>query len=176
MSYIWADVLPGQVVDDVAVNGLGNTVEVHDVLIAALQAQLGAITNPWTAYTPAWTGSVTNPAIVDGSLKGFYAGNGHLGILQISIDMGAGTTFGSGSYSFGLPPGWTSAATSARNPGVCLMRDNSGATHNVGGINIAGSATVFDIRANGGNVVGAAVPFVFAVSDFIHIGAVVELA
>jgi len=40
MGYVWADVLPGQVVDDVATNGLGNTVEQHDALIASLQAQI----------------------------------------------------------------------------------------------------------------------------------------
>lgn len=36
MPYTWADVLPGQIVDDVATNGLGNMVEAHDVSLTAL--------------------------------------------------------------------------------------------------------------------------------------------
>ena len=54
-------------------------------------------------YVPTWTGSISNPAIGDGSLTGeYFVANG---MCQVTVTMTAGstTTFGSGPWSFTLP-------------------------------------------------------------------------
>ena len=56
-----------------------------------------------TAYTPAWTASVTDPAIGNGSLTGYYLKIGKLVTCQIRLAPGSTTTFGSGSWRFSLP-------------------------------------------------------------------------
>lgn len=63
--------------------------------------QIGHI--PYGAYTVSWTGSVTNPAIGNGTLTGYYAA--FMGFCFVNVRMFAGstTTFGSGDWRFSLP-------------------------------------------------------------------------
>ena len=67
-----------------------------------LRDALKAIGDPWTAYTPTWTGAGGNPAIGNGSLTGAYVKAGRWVVNRIRITAGSTTTFGSGIYSFGL--------------------------------------------------------------------------
>lgn len=60
---------------------------------------------PGSSYTPAWTGSSTDPAIGDGTLSGRYIHLMNLCFLSIDIIIGASTSRGSGVWSLGLPPG-----------------------------------------------------------------------
>ncbi|MDX5566910.1 hypothetical protein PYK79_31760 [Streptomyces sp. ID05-04B] len=59
---------------------------------------------PWQPYTPSWTASPTNPVIGNGSLTGRYTllpnNTCH---VAIRLAPGSTTTFGSGTYVFGLP-------------------------------------------------------------------------
>src|SRR5688572_28327966 len=68
-----------------------------------LRDNLKAIGDPWTAYTPTWTGTGTNPAIVNGTIGGRYLQAGKLVIGNFQIVMGSSTTFGTGSWLVGLP-------------------------------------------------------------------------
>lgn len=58
-------------------------------------------------YTPAWTGSSSNPTIGNGQIIGKYKSMGKLLFLRIFLSVGSTTTLGSGTYAFGLPPGFT---------------------------------------------------------------------
>lgn len=86
--------------------------------INELIVDLTPILAPWTVYTPTWSTNGTQPAIVDGTLSGRYttlgpAVGGKVGFFEITMIAGAGTTFGTNGapvgYSWGLPPGWTTA-------------------------------------------------------------------
>lgn len=58
----------------------------------------------WTAYTPAWTGSTTNPVIGNGTLVGRSGriGKTIVGCKAVVLG-GTTTTVGSGVYSLSLP-------------------------------------------------------------------------
>lgn len=62
----------------------------------------------WTTYTPVWTASTTNPVLGNGTLTGRYSKFGRDVRFHINLVCGSTTTYGSGSYSFTLPP-FTSA-------------------------------------------------------------------
>lgn len=61
----------------------------------------------WAAYTPSWTSAGTQPAIGNGAIYGRYRRIGTTGHLNGLIQMGTGTTYGTGEWSVSLPSGWT---------------------------------------------------------------------
>lgn len=83
----------------------------------------------WTIYTPAWTGATTNPSIGNGQLSGTYKIVGKTLHLAITMVVGTTTTFGSGSWFFGLPPGVT-YSNDIEKTGVCRV--------SVGGVILGG--------------------------------------
>lgn len=56
-----------------------------------------------TEYTPAWVSTGTQPAINDGTLRGFYVRTGMWCFFTLEWNSGSGTTYGSGLYSFSMP-------------------------------------------------------------------------
>lgn len=58
----------------------------------------------WTTYTPAWTAATTNPVVNNGTLTGRYSKFGRDVRFHINLICGSTTTYGSGTYSFSLPP------------------------------------------------------------------------
>lgn len=54
-------------------------------------------------YTPAWSGSIADPGVGNGSLQGYYSRQGAQVTAQINLDMGSATTFGRGAWRFSLP-------------------------------------------------------------------------
>jgi hypothetical protein len=57
----------------------------------------------WTSYTPVWSSSGTAPALVNGTMVGYYAKVGRLVTAKIELNSGSSTTFGTGFYSWTLP-------------------------------------------------------------------------
>ncbi|MGW4784236.1 hypothetical protein [Streptomyces sp. NPDC004230] len=57
----------------------------------------------WTPFTPAWTGSTTNPSIGNGTLTGRYSKMGRTVMCEIFMIPGSTTTFGSGTYLLSVP-------------------------------------------------------------------------
>ena len=57
----------------------------------------------WTAYTPVWTATTTNPTIGNGSITGAYAVFGKTVHFRIHIVDGSTTSEGSGNYAVTLP-------------------------------------------------------------------------
>jgi hypothetical protein len=80
-----------------------------------------------TTYTPAWTGSGSNPAIVNGVLTGTWSRNGDIVKVIVYIACGSSTTYGSGTYSISLP----FAATSSLYYGFgsAVLSDYTGGTY-----------------------------------------------
>jgi len=82
----------------------------------------------WQTYVPTWTGSGSNPVIGNGSIIGRYTQIGRTVHFRIKIIAGSTTTFGSGTYDFGLP--------TSREAGA-------------GGLPITGGARVIDSGSTG---------------------------
>lgn len=142
--------------------------------LGQIDASLG---NAWTAYTPAWTAVTANPAIVNGTINGRFKKFGKWGIATGMIVAGAGTTFGTGAYRFGLPSTWTLENTAPiqmlRGIGGCY--DSSTTTNYVGFMYYVSSTTIGMRTHAAAADVGTAVPVTFAVSDVISWQVLVEL-
>ena len=72
-------------------------------LNAQLRDNFKAIGDPWTAWTPTWTATTTNPVIGNGSLTGGYILAGKLCHFWAQITMGSTTTYGTGSWLLDMP-------------------------------------------------------------------------
>ncbi|MEO3976295.1 hypothetical protein [Streptomyces sp. CAU 1734] len=57
----------------------------------------------WTPYTPSWTAATTNPAIGNAARTGRYRLEERTCHISILIIPGNTTTFGAGTYLFGVP-------------------------------------------------------------------------
>ncbi|WP_433415016.1 hypothetical protein ACQP1V_36220 [Microtetraspora malaysiensis] len=94
----------------------------------------------WTAYTPVWTAATTNPGLGNGTLQGAYkrADVGKAVLFRLRLVMGSTTTYGSGAWSFSLPPGHNVQAfqtlgghvhdvlPNSNRWAVCVLLSNSG--------------------------------------------------
>jgi hypothetical protein len=69
--------------------------------LAAIDERLAP--SRWMPYTPAWTAAVTDPAIGDGFLEGYFTRTHDLCMLSVEMTAGPTTSFGSGVWFFGLP-------------------------------------------------------------------------
>ncbi|MFI1524925.1 hypothetical protein [Streptomyces griseus] len=77
-----------------------------------IRDQWNSVLDPWTAYTPTWSGATTNPVIGNGTLTGRYMKIGRSCHLRIEMLAGSTTTYGSGGWSLSLP--FAAAATGAQ--------------------------------------------------------------
>lgn len=134
--------------------------------------QLGA----WTAYTPTWTASSTNPSLGNGTLTGAYIQIGKTVHYRIRLRAGSTTTFGSGVYRFSLPV--TTVATFAGAGeiiGQASLLDNSASSRYV-----RNAYTYDDTKVSlvdeGGTGVSNSVPFTFATLDNLSIVGTYEAA
>jgi hypothetical protein len=57
----------------------------------------------WVTYVPAWTATTTNPDIGNGTISGRFRRLGSTVHVQIYVQTGSTTTYGSGTYRFSLP-------------------------------------------------------------------------
>jgi hypothetical protein len=89
---------------------------------------LKAIGDAWTAYTPTWTSTGTAPAIGNGTLSGTYVLAGKLCIFRATVAFGTTTTFGTGSYSLGLPTAAVSS-TVVSTPAGHILQTNGYLIH-----------------------------------------------
>ncbi|GAA1283693.1 hypothetical protein [Streptomyces javensis] len=67
-----------------------------------IRDQFNSFFGAWTSYTPTWTSS-TNPSLGNGTILGRYMKVGRTVTCHVNLVTGSTTTYGSGSYSFGLP-------------------------------------------------------------------------
>jgi hypothetical protein len=131
---------------------------------------------PWTTYTPALTGSVTNPVIGNGSITGRYMNVGATIFGEIRIIAGTtGFSRGSGTYRVSLPA--AGVFENFQPVGQVVMRDEGP------GINYFGTAifnnNVGDVielymhsqvaQFDEGVAVTESTPFLFSANDKILI-------
>lgn len=140
---------------------------------------LGVVgTNPdyVNTYTPTWSSTGTAPALVNGTLTGYYALSGKRLFVSIHLVPGSSTTFGTGNWSFTLPSGFTTAAVGHALAGIAY--DNSLTNYSpVIAIVAASSTTVGPIATISGSAqVDVDSPFTWATSDSLILSGTVLIA
>lgn len=121
--------------------------------------------NKLRTYTPLWFSTAVQPALNDGTISGWYTTKGDFIRMSVSLLMGAGTTYGTGTYGWTLPFG-TSSTAAREATGTMWIFDSSANTYYTG---------VCRSRVNSnsiiGNVSGAVIdvspasPMVWAAAD-----------
>lgn len=130
---------------------------------------LKAIGDAWTAYTPSWNSTGTQPALGNGTATGFYIAAGDLIVFRFKITLGTTSTVGTGTYSFGLPV--AAAATADETLDVTGGLQNTGtAFYPCWGRRFTTSASQIDLlhvaaATGSGAQVTASTPFVPGSTD-----------
>jgi hypothetical protein len=120
----------------------------------------------WTDWTVAWTASVTNPTLGNGTIAGRYVTTGKTIRFWWSINIGTTTNPGSGSYFFGFPGGAACKVGAAGGTSINGgFRDNSGAVQTMAFPILVDGDTHCDMRYVNGNQVSSSSPYPWAVSD-----------
>ncbi len=129
----------------------------------------------WFAYTPTWTGSVSNPVVNDGTLTGRFSMQGKLVVAKINLTMGAGTTYGSGQWRMTFPIATTAySETPDTQVGGVYLKD-AGAANYTGWCDIVTGSdgyiglTYQNATSGGLGAVTPTAPFTFASTDNIGI-------
>ncbi|MFD3741575.1 hypothetical protein [Streptomyces sp. NPDC058629] len=73
------------------------------MLNTEIRDQFNSMLAAWTAFTPTWTGTTTNPSFGNAVVTARYMKIGRSCRVRWDIVMGSTTTYGSGGWSFGLP-------------------------------------------------------------------------
>ena len=140
-----------------------------------LRDNLKAIGDPWTAYTPTWTATTTNPAIGNGTIVGSYSEVGKWIRFRLKVTMGSTTTYGSGAYLFSLPVAPLASLSSDAFNVQGVVFDTS-ATARAFRSGYLGGASALALADQAGAVVNATVPFTLANGDSISITGSYEAA
>lgn len=151
---------------------VANVASDEQTTFSAIDASLG---NAFTAYTPVWTSTGTAIALGNGTIAGRFKRFGQWGFVRMTLTMGGTTTFGTGTYRFTLPAGWTLFDTTSIL-GDALVVDSSAPQFFVGVCKPASSTLVEVATHSAAAIVGATVPFTFATTDTIQLHMRVELA
>lgn len=112
--------------------------------------------------TPTWTGSITNPAIGNGTLSGTYVKIGRLVHFDLLMQTGSTTTYGSGVWSFTLP--FTAASTGGAGT---VSGFDAGTANRVGAVQILTTTTIGFVSDAGGNNWGQLIPHTWANGDYL---------
>ena len=146
------------------------------VTLATLRSEFAV----WASYTPALTGSVSDPTLGTGSsVVGRWMRLGDLGIVFARINFGtSGTAAGSGNYRISLP--FTVGASQITiQGGLTILEDNSASdAFSAAGYGIAGQAyaQMYLAQATTTGLVTHAVPFAWAANDIIAATIICEIA
>lgn len=108
-----------------------------------IRDQFNSMFDAWTAYTPVWTATGTNPVLNNGTSAGRYLKIGRTCYVSGLVTSGSTTTYGSGSYIFSLP--FASASAGVVQLGVARV---SGASTWIGQCYANAGATTVGITTN----------------------------
>jgi hypothetical protein len=129
----------------------------------------------WTAYTPSWGSTGTQPAIGNGTLQASYLRVGKLVYVHIYWKAGSTTTYGTGIYFFSLPfSAYTFGVGSWGFPTSGYLENSGIAGYTIQGSSTSGSNFV-PILANGNSWSGTD-PFTLGTDDFVNIQLVYGVA
>lgn len=136
----------------------------------ALSTKVSTTATQERDYTPDWTATGTAPSIGNGTISGSYAyiGNTHV-LLSVYAAFGTTTTYGTGTWSFGVPSGVTIKYQTSDVPktGASYMYDSSGTLYSVGIVYPASGTTLRSIIHATTAPIGATTPVVWANGDTI---------
>lgn len=150
--------------------------------LQVLQSAGGTTVNwggSYSAYTPTWAASGTQPVLGNGTLAGRFVQFGKLVHFYIHVVAGTTTTFGTGSYTFGLPVTGASVAGSPLGPAYAL--DSSASVFAYAAAIYATTAT-FNVQQPAtwptgiANSFGQTAPWTWATSDTLDISGTYEAA
>lgn len=148
-------------------------------------ATLEALVDAWTAYTPTWNGSGSDPVIGDGTITGRYKRIGTSVFFTAQITLGASTTVGTGFYSVGIPIASSASTIDTMIPSQFFDVSAVGAAQYSQGLGAlaAGASNVIRIRLMGENNANATIanwsatsPVVPAAGDIFNMSGVYEAA
>lgn len=129
----------------------------------------------WTAFTPTWGTTGTAPSLGNGTVTGRFMQFGKVGFFDGVFTAGSTSTYGTGTFTFALPTGWTAAGGAGTLVGDARLLDTSVSTRYVGVIYITASTTI-TVTSNAATTdVSGTVPFTFATGDVIRWCGTVEL-
>lgn len=126
----------------------------------------------WSAYTPTWTASVSNPVIGNATQDCKFKQEGKTVHFRMHLTMGSTTTFGSGSWGFTLP---VTPASDQTAP--AFYSDSSAGTRWAGSCWITQASGIFRTFGpidTGNTGVSSTYPYTWAQSDEIVISGVYE--
>jgi hypothetical protein len=127
----------------------------------AILSAVHGLTDAWTAYTPVWTATTTNPVLGNATVDSAYIRSGKYVTYVGNITMGSTTTYGTGAYLLSVP---VNLAAAARAIGIIYLSDASTPANDRMGLLAGSSASQVAPLVSGGNV-SPTNPFPFAVSD-----------
>jgi hypothetical protein len=137
-----------------------------------LRDNMKAIGDPWTAYTPTWTGG--SPTIGNGTLVGSYMQAGKLVHYRIVLTIGSTTTLGSGTWLFTVP---VAASITGHQPaGLCEAFDTSGSAITMMFARFNNSTTQIAGEQTGGTDLTNASPYAWAAGDTVIFSGTYEAA
>ncbi len=126
------------------------------------------LADAWTAYTP----TLTNWALGNGTLTGAYVKVGRLVIFRLRYDAGSTSTW-AGNPVFGLPA--ASISSFSLPVGQALLADNSSSARATRTA-LINSSTDLIMRAEDGAVLSSTVPWTWANADIIEISGLYQAA
>ena len=143
----------------------------YTLAVAAITSpQLSRIENPLGfpgkfAYTSNWSGTTTNPAIGDGTKNSNFSISGSRIFVEIALEMGASTTYGSGSWGLTMPISPSTEITMNAKGHVLV-----GSAFDLNTLNLVyiGATTGARIRFATGTV-GPTLPFTWASGDTLYL-------
>lgn len=114
-------------------------------------------------YAPTWTGSISNPAIGNGTLSGEYFVANGICYLTVQMVAGSTTTFGSGPWSFALP---ITCRSTLPQQGSALALDSG--TLYYTGISVAAGTTAQVTFDATGSQTQSNIPFTWTTNDVLR--------
>jgi hypothetical protein len=127
------------------------TLKFDNVSVAPKVNVKGAIATDWISYTPIWTSS-TPPAIGNGTIVGKYRRVGDSIDVQIDIISGTTTTYGTGTWTWSLPPGLTvdtnKVSAAVEKVGDAKSEATAGLTSLHGSVHLSGTSAIYVQRDN----------------------------
>lgn len=157
--------------DETIVAGQIDHINDHEKIAVALNALMTALGAAWTTYTPTWVSSGVQPVIGNGIMAGAYLQLGKTLFVRVVLIPGTTTTFGTGTYSFSLPPGCVSAAEQAL---AARLWDTSTGTAYEGAAGAGAASALLNVVV-GSAFVTPTSPFTLANGDNISITGVMEI-
>ncbi len=146
---------------------------------STILAALHGLTDARTPYTPTWSSTGTQPALVNGTLTGSYRQANKWLEWRTVLVIGSSTTLGTGAYRMSLP---TAAAPLTDHLTHALLNDVSGSVRFFGGAWIISAAStgdnmriVFSGESAFSNMTGSS-PLALASGDRLILSGVYEVA